>query len=224
LKKPKYRIGSETFATKRAIIDRAKGILAHTDFGGELTGDDLAFMLALLQRHPKAERKIGPGVRAIRVELNTHWTPRKAFVLVRVDSSETDFSFYSCVSKRPARADFNAACRTSVVEDVLAFKQWVFDAGADAENKVACAITGERVGWDEAHVDHAPPWTFKAIVDSFASEIEVDAARVPLTGDGDNECRSAFADAEMAERFRRFHNERARLRVVTNAANLSRRG
>jgi hypothetical protein len=220
----KYRISAEVFRTKREIVAHVRGILARTQIGSELAPADRGFMLSLLQRHPSASRKIGPGIRAIRVDLNTHWAPQKAFVLVRIDGSETDFSYYSCIYPSAHDAKFCEACRQAVVADVLAFKKRFFETAADEFNEVACAVTGERVSWNDAHVDHAPPWTFKTIVNAFVGEQGIDVAAVPLAGDGDNEWQSTFADPAMSDRFRHFHNERARLRLVTRTVNLRRQG
>lgn len=216
----KYQIDGVSFRTKREIVGHVRAILNRVPIGESLGPDDFRFMLALLHRHPWAAQKIGVGVQAIRVDLNSQWTPCKMFTLVRTDGSETDFSYRACIYPPSHEADFREACRQVVLDDILAFKRTVFDAEANECNEVSCAATGMLVGWNEAHIDHAPPWTFKAIVDAFIDETGVDVGAVHLTGSADNECQQRFADSELTERFRTFHNARARLRVVTKAANL----
>jgi len=217
-----YQIGGKTFRTKQEIVQRVRGILDRTPVGATLEQGEFAFMLDLLQRHRRAAQKIGGGVRAIRADLNTHWKPYKMFTLIRADGTETDFSYRACVYPTSADADFRKACRHAVVEDVLEFKRSAFDAQANEYNEIRCAVSGVMVAWDEAHVDHAPPWTFKAIVDAFVDELAIDVSAVQLAGRADNEFQRRFVDAELAARFRRFHNARARLRIVTQATNLER--
>lgn len=217
-----YEIGGVTFRAKQQIVQHVRGILDRTLIGAMLDPIEFAFMLDLLQRHPWAARKIGVGVRAMRVDLNTHWKPYRMFTLIRTDGSETDFSYRACIYPTSADADLRKACRHAVVEDVLAFKRKAFEAHANEFNEVCCAASGELVAWNEAHVDHAPPWTFRAIVDAFIRSANIDVSAAPLAGSEDNECQRRFADPDLAERFRKFHNERACLRVVTKAANLER--
>lgn len=217
-----YQIGGVTFRSKHEIVQHARGILHRTPIGEMLDPIAFAFMLELLQRHRWAAQKIGVGVRAMRVDLNTHWKPYKMFTVIRADGSETDFSYRACIYPTSADADFRKACRHAIVEDVLAFKQAAFEAHANEFNEIRCAVSGELVAWDEAHVDHAPPWTFRAIADAFIRGSDIDVSVVSLAGSADNECQHRFADMKLAERFRSFHNERACLRVVTKAVNLER--
>ena len=58
-------VGAEVFRSQRLPVERVRGILARTPIAAELESADLTFMPALRQRHPSAERKIDPGVRAI---------------------------------------------------------------------------------------------------------------------------------------------------------------
>lgn len=217
-----HQIGGMTFRTKQEIVQHVRRILDGTPIGAMLGPLELAFMLDLLQRHRRAAQKIGAGVRAMRVDLNTHWKPYKMFTLIRTDSSETDFSYRACIFPTSAEADFLRACRHAIVEDVLAFKRKAFETHANEFNEVCCAISGELVAWEEAHVDHAPPWTFRAVVEAFIQDQGIDVYAVPLAGGEDNECQHRFAETDIVERFRRFHNGRACLRVVTKAANLER--
>lgn len=210
------------FRTKREIVAHVCGILERTPIGESLEPGKFAFMLALLKRHPKTEQKIGCGVRSIRVDLNTHWKPFRMFTVVRTDASETDFSYRACIYPTSADADFRQACRCAIVEDVLDFKRKTFDTQGNEFNEVRCAVSGELVAWEEAHVDHAPPWTFRAVVEAFIQDQGIDVYAVPLAGGEDNECQHRFAETDIVERFRRFHNGRACLRVVTKAANLER--
>jgi len=186
-RKCKYAIGGHEFPTKQAAVEHVRGILARHAPGQVLQGDDLHFVRDLLSRHPRAAEKVGPGAAAICVEINTTWRPRPMFVIERVDGSRTDFGFMKCIYRPSPKADLLAACRTAVVADVLAFKRRYFDEHADGRNRVRCALTGHLRGWEEVHVDHAAPWTFRLIVNRFCLREGIDPARTEILGFGDGE-------------------------------------
>ena len=215
-----YVIGSRTFRTQRALIDHVRSILRRTPCGSVLEGNDQAFVLALLKHHPRAAEKIGPGIRAIRVEPNGVWGGTPMFVAVRIDGTETDFSYMKCI-RAPSKLDrFRAGCRRAVFEDILAFKQHYFDRYADDANRVICPLTGKRLGWHEVHVDHAPPWPFRLIVDAFIERHSIRLGNVMILGAADGEVEPRFADRDLAGQFRNFHAEKARLRIIAAKENL----
>ena len=216
----RYEIDGIPFSTKKQIEQHVRAILDRTDVGSELQGDDLAFVLALLQHHHRAKQKLGAGVVAIRVDLNTEWKAWKMFTLVRCDGSETDFSYRACIYPRSKHQDFQEACREAVVPDVLQFKRHYYVEHADEFNRVRCPVTHKAVGWDEAHIDHDLPWPFREIVKAYCIERGIQIDTVELAGDDDGECQSRFRDAAMVADFRDFHRQRARLRVVSQEANL----
>ena len=126
--KMKYQVGRRSFRSKREIESHVRLIFQRTPVGCVLNGDDLQFLRELINRHPYAAQKIGPGIEAIRVDLNTYWTPRKMFTLVRVDGSETDVSYRVCLYPPSKQQDFAKACRHAVIDDILEFKQHTFNA------------------------------------------------------------------------------------------------
>jgi len=62
---------------------------------------------------------------------------------------------------------------------------------------------------------------FRAIIDAFLKQEDLNPAAVELGGDADGEVQHYFADTDLRERFRTFHNQRACLRVVAKEANLA---
>jgi len=218
--KRKYLFGGLVFTRKQDVVHHVRQILARYEPGQRLAGEDLAFVVDLLAGHPNADQKIGPGVASIAVQRNDTWKPTLMFVVERVDGTRSDFSFMKCIYRTAPMTDFLAACRTAVLADVMAFKQRCFDRQADASGRVRCELTGQWHDWDQVHVDHAPPHTFRAIVRAFCAQEGLDPTSVEITGFGDGEMLKQFADDRIAQRFRAHHGRLARLRIIGWQANL----
>lgn len=189
--------------------------------------DDL---LALLERYDATvsvgQTKLGAGVRAFQRRMNRGegWQTAGFWVL-RLDDTETDFSFPTAIAGKPKAqsGEFNDACRVAVASDIKAAKARQFAEHADAEGRVECEISGVRLAEKEAHLDHTEP-TFGHLVVVFRAERGWHDA-IPhgvLTTPDDNQMTTTFVDPDIAEAFRQFHRERATLRVISVKENLSR--
>jgi hypothetical protein len=192
---------------KTQIRSRCQSILHSAPLGSPLREEDDCYLREILPHHPDAAEKIGAGIAHIEVRANG-WGGR-TFWIVRADGTETDFSFESCLTPPTPFQELYRACRTAVVPSILAAKNAIFDTTPT----VTCPVTGEQITRETAHLDHANPWPFDAIVAAFIKSL------VEPTRDGDLETR--FRDPAFAERFRHFHDERASLRAVSRWANLS---
>ena len=73
-----------------------------------------------------------------------------------------------------------------------------------------------------AHVDHIPPLTFKALFNDFVRLEEIDLAVIILDYDQpDNTYQDTIKDAALATRWLVYHEQYAKLRVISAQANLS---
>jgi hypothetical protein len=99
MKRGKQIVNGLEFSTKKELKSYVQEVLRKYSPGQFLCDSDFRFCVALLERHPESGEKIGVGVESIRVDIHKPWTT-KGFTIVRVDSSESDFSFNACVSKR----------------------------------------------------------------------------------------------------------------------------
>ncbi|MEW5687799.1 MAG: DUF3223 domain-containing protein [Pseudomonadota bacterium] len=189
--------------------------------------DDL---LALLERYDATvsvgQTKLGAGVRAFQRRMNRGegWQTAGFWVL-RVDGTETDFSFPTAIAgkPKPQSAEFTDACRAAVAGDIKAAKARHFAEHADAEGRVACAISGLPLSEKDAHLDHAEP-SFGHLVVVFRAESGWETT-IPdgiLTKPDDNQMTTTFVDDQVAEAFRKFHEARATLRVISAKENMSR--
>jgi hypothetical protein len=80
----KYNIAGREFRSQAAILAHVSEIKDRYADRVDLSPGDLGFMVALLGRHPHAERKIGCGVRRMWVQANPVGQGR-GFVLERLD-------------------------------------------------------------------------------------------------------------------------------------------
>jgi len=190
--------------TKKDRQERAHEIL-YGGFG-RVTGPDHEFLLALLDCHSEAESKIGAGVDHFEVRPNRFKTP--TFWLVRVDGSETDFSYRNCLYGKPShRAQVLAALRVACAPQCIAFKKLAL-----ANPYQRCTITGEPL--DETSEVHHLHWSFNTIAVAFAEQCGgFDSIRVTPTKD--RAVGRTLADDALAERWREFHRRTAVLSLIT---------
>lgn len=196
---------------KTKARDRCREIIGAIENGELVRGDDAEFLLWLLDRHPRAAEKIGRGVAGFTVQSAEMGT--RCFVVHRVDGSSTDFSFYSCITAPDGTALVRRAMRRAIADQVTEFKQ-----ASAARGPLVCAVTGQVLSWDNAHVDHAPP-VFVALADDWAARVGGYPA-IRLTPAVDNQMGRTLMPGD-ADAWAEFHHETAHLRIVSRLANLS---
>jgi hypothetical protein len=189
--------------------------------GERVSDDDGLDVAALLERHTEYVTKVGCGVDHFEVVMTEHGT--QCFRIVRVDGSGTDFSYPHCISQRaPSRKqEVSQAFRRAVRFDLYRARDIFFAAHSDEDGLVACAVTGERIGREEAHMDHRPPMTFEVIVTTFLCGRGLSLDSVPLTTGKDDQVSPEVTDEGLREAFRIFHAGVARLDFVKDSVNLA---
>ncbi len=88
--------------TKIALEREIRWLLHESPMGVELPDEGFRFMQDVLRLHPRAEGKIGCGLKAIRV-IASKWGNR-CFEVVRADGSTEPFSIGTCLTKKKAKA------------------------------------------------------------------------------------------------------------------------
>lgn len=209
-------IGDEVFKTKKAIKQRCREIISNG-----VQPDDIAFLNGLICRHPDAPQKIGSGIKSFFVgqaPIKNTWQNTKAsrcLNIERVDGTTTDFSFYACITEPSKQTQLNLALRRCVDDQILKFKHDSFLKGYNH-----CAITGDALDYQSAHVDHAEP-RFIDIVKSWMIDRELKPDDIKL-GHADN-TTAWIEDDELSKDFSEFHRLHANLRMTTASANLTRK-
>ncbi len=204
-----YEIGGKFFSSKSTISTYAKEILKKSELGKVLTGEDKHFIFGLIECHPNATEKIGAGIKHIIARVDPVWKKGKQFLIIRVDGSVIDFSYKKCIYGEMSAKDlFKCACRTAVVDDIIAFKN------THLSPESICPYFGYPLTRENAHVDHVQPMTFNAIVDDFMKiHGPLDGATVI------GETQKRFEAKWITDKFLEFHRKTAILELVSEQAN-----
>ena len=152
----------------------------------------------LLDAHPEAQEKRGPGVVGFSIRRNPRGKGRQT-IAHRIDGTSTAFSWLKCCGAVSQRAQIDGAYRRAVKPQIAEVRRC---AGYPADH----------------HVDHVGAWTFARIVDAF----EAEHGAIPYLEllEPDDGIGRELPPAR-AELFAAFHATRARLRCVAARENLS---
>lgn len=214
-------LATRTFDKKGDATAFFKEILNRYRPGDRVTDEDSLDLAALLERHTEYVMKVGSGVKYFEVIMTEHGT--QCFRIVRVDNTGTDFSYRHCISQRPPsrKQEVSQAFRRAVRFDLYRARDDFFAEHADVTSLVACAETGERISREQAHMDHRPPMTFEVIVTTFLGSKGLSLDDVPLTTGKDDQVSPEVTDEALAESFRAYHAQVARLDFVKSTINLA---
>jgi hypothetical protein len=208
-----YDIAGHTFETQKDLVAHVQSILHRYPAPTRLEGDDAVVMSDLLTRHPRAEEKIGGGIRAIWIRRNMGGFGN-GFFLERVDGTWVDFSYKQCVRPQTNASKAKFAFRRAIDKQVIRVKTAAFDT----VSLVYCPVTGDPITWDTAHVDHEPPLTFAALLAEYCALRGVDLDTIelyePKSGIG------KILPPHIEVDWSIWHEERAQLRVISAEANI----
>lgn len=207
-----YTIGGHFFSTQKDLASFIGAILRRYPSPTRLEGEDAAIMGDLLLRHPSADMKIGCGVRAIWIRRNG--TFGNGFYVERRDNTWIDFSYRQCLRPFTQASKAKFAFRRAIDDQVLIVKQAAF---YDSET-IICPVTNEAITWDAAHVDHEPPRTFAALLTEYCIDRSINLDDLELF-----EPRSGIGKLlppAIEQDWAAWHEERARLRVISAEANI----
>mgnify|MGYP001794339373 CR=1 FL=1 len=212
-------IGELFFSTKKEAKSYFTEILNKYPLATAIHGKEFDDVMALLLCHPRANEKIGSGVKFIKVDQGFN-SSNRCFHVVRVNDSTEDFSIGKCIDgDHSPFYKFCIACRKSVETELRAKKLKYFEEEGDKESKVVCPITKEKITFEESHIDHREPFTFSAIVHFFIKANGIDLNSVEYVTE--YKYGNEFKNHEIAEKFRGWHRENATLRIVKGKANLA---
>jgi hypothetical protein len=210
-------VGRLFFPTKKVLLEACRDLLSCYEPGDFVVDTEHAqFLRDLLDRHPERDQKVGCGLEAFFVDV-AHPHRTNCFWIRRVDGTTTDFSFVQCVRPPTPEQDARDALRAEVRDQVDAFRRSRFCSSSP----VRCEITGAVLSHDTCHVDHESP-KFRELVDQFAASEGRALSDFATSPTADGVTTETLVDRALAARWKNFHAERAKLRLVTVEANLTR--
>jgi hypothetical protein len=246
MRKP-LKIGQKEYKFKKDAIAHYRAILNSYDFNQSLNPTDFDDLIDLLDYdylNYLAESEISDvqsnGIIDTRSEVENDENIEDELIIEYIEVSKVQFNtkcfevFYSDKSSlymsylmiinkthyTPEKL-FTIACRNSTYDDIRAVKQAYFEKNS-VKGHVKCQETGILSKWTELVVDHRQPNTFSVIVDRFKEVCKVDIDSIEYISNEQNHI--IFKDSSWTESFRKYHTEKANLRLVRSECNSSRSG
>lgn len=209
------KIGTFYFPTKKQAEAYVRALLARYSQGQILNAGDEVFVMHLLDLHPNRDCIVGDGIKYVKVQHLDSGARR--FLLVRKDGTYRDFSWRYAVHPTNAKRQVHRVCRSMVRRQISLFR----DAAFGPLDAIHCAYTGELIEWQDADVDHAPPNTFEVLVDNWLKSLGISYEDVEIVPSPNYQEESKFLDPVLAQTWPQYHQEHAKLRVVSAFANRS---
>jgi hypothetical protein len=220
-----YELNNKKFKTKKEITDFYKSILYKTKLNTTLKNSDLDFVLALLEHHPEKDVKKGEGIEYIRIEkdinpISNTESKYPHFHIYRKDNSNIDFSFHQCIrdidgKKDKSLQDFKKVMRFEVSSQTMNFKKNAFKT----KTYIKCPILNINCSVNTSHVDHEPPFSFDKVLYDFMKQEDI--SYKVLSFEEVNGIYSILKDRKIAKKWKKFHEENAKLRITHQAGNMS---
>jgi hypothetical protein len=247
--KKSLKIGQKEYKFKKDAITHYRTILNSYDFGQSLNDSDYVDLIDLLdydyfsylaelemtdenseeeeisievkseEDNENNEAKISiEDIKIARVQFNT-----KCFEIFYSDKTSAYISYLMIINNTKYTPEklFYVACRNSIHDDIKTVKQEFFDKNS-VKGQVKCQETGILSKWTELAVDHRQPNTFTVIVDRFKEVNRVELDLIEYTSNDKNHI--IFKDDTWTGQFRKYHMEKASLRIVRTECNSSRTG
>lgn len=199
------------------LIKETREILNQYHIGETVSLEDEKFLRDLLNSHPHAQQKIGPGILYFTVEMDSLWKRSKHFSIVRIDGTSTDFSYLKCITRPKNNLSvFCQAARSAISDQITDWKrsQWL------ANTEVSCSICGKQLEFRSCHVDHYP-LRFNKLIQNFIQFYDIDILSVAYVDPKDNDLGRSFKDLEFSHSFAQFHSANMTLRLTCSHCNLT---
>lgn len=170
------------------------------------------FWFWLITLHPEFEEKSGVGIKEFFITANPFKKSVKQVNIRRVDGSEIDFSWLTCVDQKNKSniSNLSQAMRGAVVDQIIEF--------SSPRKHFACELCGDKTS--KKHVDHEGPTFFKLVSDFISFN---------LTPEKFDDCetyhRAKFKkeDDSFEKKWKEYHRDNARLRILCERCNLTRK-
>ena len=184
----------------------------------EVSSDGYEILNNLIKSHPEYLEKIGCGVKYFFIQKSKWKYNQCNFMIKRIDDSEIDFSFVTCLSGI-GKSHWNHIFRDIIKQQIDDFRSEALKVIGD-KNKFICSHTNLKFKTIFSHVDHVYPITFESILNEFITSRKLDLEKIPLSEDLGNSEVMKITDENIKSDFYNFHQERAVLRLVVSTANL----
>ena len=216
-------LSGETFTTQKALRERCDAIKSNATLDTPITGNDLHLLEELLPLHPDLEcpspieeATVFVGTLAYGKQGFYVRFPSQAPVVVGIKKAvQSAFGKGSSIASR--LYDFKIAGRSAVAPQILAKRrEFVGHAREFMNGTFTSELSGKEFPMADLAIDHKPPQFFDGLLLYFVKTEGINPLTVPLRqSDG----WTLFADDELADRWRAFHQFNANLRAISESEN-----
>lgn len=206
------RIGRKFFTTKEAAKRYIREMFWRYPPNGALAGEDLEFVLALIEIHPSRTKIVACGICSVHVQpVPCHEADQRRFLVIHTDTSKQDFSWRHAIWPKSAARKLMDVLRHLIAPDKIRFH--------DENFRGVCMTCGARI--EHCHVDHAYPATFKRLTEDWLQSEHLTVYDVAIVNPSGYQRQSYLEDVALAESWIEYHQIHARLRCVCRTCNLS---
>lgn len=209
-------IAGESFGTQAKAKKFVTELRDRHEDGILIDEPDNSFLVELLNLHPEAIEKIGPGISHFTVAPHPVFRRSRHFLVHRVDGSFTDFSFHSCIDGENPRRDRLGALRRAIEYSILRYRDDTFNRGA-----VFCPFLRIKLSPQSSHVDHVQPDTFKALTERWMLAESISLEQISITPPTDNQTVALMTDERQRLSWIEYHDRHANLQIISPLGNLS---
>ncbi|WP_327740464.1 DCL family protein (plasmid) [Streptomyces nojiriensis] len=199
---PEFRIGQRTYPTKGKAQEAVRAVLH--GYPVHRTVDDPEhhlLLLDLLDMHPYAEDKIGPGVEAFAIAPPPRG-PHPCFQVIRTDGTRIDFSYQDCLKPRTYRQQV-----LNVMGDEIRQTKTDYFEARRAGGTLLSDFSGQPLDGTNTAVSYFRGPSFNEIAEEFADSLGGWEA-IELTSSAEKGL-GRFVDRDLAERWFIHHQDRA---------------
>ncbi|MFD7917466.1 DCL family protein [Streptomyces sp. NPDC059752] len=210
-----FHIGQRTYRTKGKAQEAVRAVLRGYQVGSTVDDPEHHLLLLdLLDMHPNAEDKIGPGVEAFAIAPPPRG-PHPCFEVIRTDGTRIDFSYKDCLTPRTYRQQV----LNVMGEEVKQTKTDYFEARR-ATGTLVSDLSGQPLASTDTAVSYFQGPSFNAIAEEFVESLGGWEA-IELTGSA-HQGLGRFVDRDLAEGWFIHHQSRAVLGLLTQQESLRR--
>ena len=206
-----YLLAGQSFKTKKEITEHFRRVRDRTELGEQINDE---VVLELLAKHPewleKTENMLCVGAGLIKGHPSA--PPSKQIAILNADSSITDIS-WSVLVKR-LQKDGSLKAPTDFWEAVSELKIAARQDVSDQIRRVS------KVGF---HVDHAHPATFEVLLHRWVKSTGLSPLEIRVEANDGATIIRTIGTTELRESWQQFHEEHARLQLLTPEENLKRK-
>ena len=212
----KYTFDNIEFKNQDAVKQHIRGIVnSYPADMVPINEDHFRFMLDVFRLHPRADEKIGCGIKSMWIETDAVAGNTRHFQAERVDNTNIDIGWKDCLLGDKARANlplsyFKKAARRAIGNSNELFISSFF--ANPLSNKV-CPYDGTLLTPDNCAVHHAI--RFDELLSDYMALRGIDVLKVEIDHSGEGQ---TFVDDALAEDWAAYHDEHSIRHVVSKDA------